>query len=165
MSTSSITDQRIFTELTAAAKKYEDWDKLKIERIHIAVMAEPFLSLVLNGKKTVESRFSLHRVAPYRRVQTGDLVLMKAGPIVGCFTVKWAQYFDLTVDSVESIRKTYGDEICSDEPFWQQAATKRYVSLLGVTDVRRLTPVTISKTDRRGWVSQKAETSSKRLSL
>lgn len=32
--------------------------------IHLAIFAEPFLSMVLSGEKTVESRFSRNRCAP-----------------------------------------------------------------------------------------------------
>src|SRR5882757_5711201 len=53
--------------------------------IHLAVFVEPYLSFVLEGKKTVESRFSVNRHAPYEQVRSGDLIVLKksSGPICG----------------------------------------------------------------------------------
>ncbi len=43
-------------------------DPARPERAHLAVMHEPYLSYVLEGRKTIESRFSRHRVAPFDQV-------------------------------------------------------------------------------------------------
>ena len=116
-------------------------------------MSEPYLSYVFEGKKTVESRFSLHKIAPYRKVKSGDIVFMKAGPIVGCFTVSWVKEFSLAEYPTEIIKKEYGDRICADDDFWRQKASKQYATLIGIEDVHRLTPVAITKHDRRGWIT------------
>jgi hypothetical protein len=143
----------IRSELNAASRLYPDWQSLiHSPRRHIAVMSEPFLSLVFEGKKTIESRFSLHNIAPYNRVAASDLVFMKAGPIVGCFTVSWIKYLDLTTHPIEEIKQLYDKEICGTESFWKEKASKRYVTLLGIENVRPLTPTSITKHDRRGWI-------------
>lgn len=115
-------------------------------------MNEPFLTYVFQGKKTIESRFSLHKIAPYQKVQSGDVVFMKAGPIVGYFTVAWVKYFNLSEYPIEKIRQEHGDEICGDADFWKAKSTKRYVTLMGIRDVKRLPPIPIEKRDRRAWV-------------
>lgn len=33
--------------------------------------------MVLNGKKTIESRWSMHKIAPYDKENIGDLILLK----------------------------------------------------------------------------------------
>lgn len=146
---------RILAELYDAGQQHSDWAGLvqSGHRLHIAVMVEPFLSLVFEGRKTVESRFSHHRIAPYRQVQPQDIVLMKAGPIVGCFTVAWVSDIDLTQTPIQHIATTYGSGICGDADFWRQKADKRYATLLGITSVRRLSPLSISKADRRAWLT------------
>ena len=60
--------------------------------IHLAVFIEPTLQFVLDGKKKVESRFSLNRCAPYKAVDEGDLILIKrsGGPIVAVAEVSEA---------------------------------------------------------------------------
>jgi ASC-1-like (ASCH) protein len=152
----SIRDATIIAQVYSCADRFDDWRALAIHQastIHIAVMSEPFLSYVFEGKKTVESRFSLHKIAPYQKVQPGDIVFLKAGPIVGCFRVGWCRYFDLTKVHIEHIATTYGEAICADKVFWQQKADKHYATLLGISEVRRLTPLKISKFDRRAWIT------------
>src|SRR5215210_2794220 len=58
--------------------------------IHLAVFVEPFLDYVLDGSKTVESRFSVNRCAPFGKVSPGDMVLLKraGGPVVGIARVR-----------------------------------------------------------------------------
>ncbi len=53
--------------------------------IHLAIFSEPYMSLVLSGEKTIESRFSRNRCAPYGEIGDGDIILLKevAGPICG----------------------------------------------------------------------------------
>jgi hypothetical protein len=146
----------ILSELCDAVKVHSNWQDLNLRTasaIHIAVMSQPFLPYVFAGKKTVESRFSLHNIAPYQKVAAGDIVLMKAGPIVGSFTAQWVKYFDLERDDIEAIITTYGDRICGDEEFWRRKSAKRYVTLIGIGDVRHLASLHISKFDRRAWMT------------
>jgi hypothetical protein len=57
--------------------------------IHLAVFIEPYLQFILDGQKTVESRFSANRSAPYQQVGKGDVVLLKrtGGPVMGVGSV------------------------------------------------------------------------------
>lgn len=149
---------RTLTELYDAAEHNPDWQAVLTgrTRLHVAVMSEPFLSYVFVGKKTVESRFSINRIAPFGRVQPGDLVLMKAGSIIGAFTVAWVKFYDLAEHPLEDIATEYGDRICADADFWLQKSGKRYASLMGISDVRHLPPMAISKADRRAWLTLEA---------
>jgi ASC-1-like (ASCH) protein len=155
------TSARILSELHDAARVYDDWAVALRGRgnLHIAVMNEPFLTYILTGEKTVESRFSTHRIAPFERVASGDEVLMKAGPLVGCFVIDWVKYYDLMQAPLDGIIAHYGEQICGDTEFWRQKADKRYATLLGIRDAQRLTPTTITKADRRGWLTLAAEPS------
>lgn len=153
-------EKRILTELQTAVQSHTDWAKLditKVPSIHVAVMSEPFLSYVFSGKKTVESRFSTNKIAPYGKAQPGDVVFMKAGWIVGCFTISWVKTFDLQEYPITEIAKEYGIQICGDEAFWRHKGTKRYATLMGITNIQRLTPVKITKHDRRAWMTLKNE--------
>lgn len=44
---------------------------------HIAILRQPFFNMVLSGEKTIESRWSIHKVAPYGKVGVGDEILLK----------------------------------------------------------------------------------------
>lgn len=143
-------------EICAAIETRNDWSLLGLDsssRFHIAVMAEPFLSYIFDGKKTVESRFSLHRIAPYEKVRQRDTIFLKSGAIIGCFTVAWVRYFDLTSVAIEKLIAEYGGAICADDSFWKQKKQKRYVTLMGIENLQKLSPLWIDKSDRRGWIA------------
>lgn len=67
-----------------------DWRRKLMQkeygRLHLAVMAEPYLTRILQGEKTLESRLSRNRIPPYGRLDVGDVVLMKkpAGTLWRC---------------------------------------------------------------------------------
>lgn len=44
---------------------------------HIAILRQPFFNMVLNGEKTIESRWSLNKVAPFNKISSGDEILLK----------------------------------------------------------------------------------------
>lgn len=44
---------------------------------HIAILRQPFFDMILNGTKTIESRFSMNKCAPYNMVKAGDIILLK----------------------------------------------------------------------------------------
>ena len=123
--------------------------------LHLAVFVEPYLEWVLHGRKTIESRFSMRRVAPYRVVSPGDLVVLKRSPgcIVGVCRVAQVQLFELNASTKEEIRTRYSVPLCAEnEAFWEIRSRFRYATLMHLTDVRRLPPFACGKQDRRGWV-------------
>src|SRR5262245_24088979 len=65
--------------------------------LHLGVFSEPYLRFILEGTKTVESRFSIKPCAPYRRVAEGDIILLKevGGPVVGLCQVGSVWYYEL----------------------------------------------------------------------
>ena len=73
---------------------------------HLAVFIEPFLTFVLDGKKKVESRFSINEAAPYRKVHRGDVILIKwsGGPVVGIAEAAEVSSYQIDQDSLRDIR-------------------------------------------------------------
>ncbi len=124
-------------------------------RLHVAVFVEPYLSYVLQGRKTVESRFSVHRVAPYSRVQRGDVVLLKqsGGPVVGLCRVATAWFYQLDRGSWKAIRTKYARAMCAvDGSFWRSRAEAAFATLMRVERPRPIEDILLMKRDRRGWV-------------
>ena len=122
---------------------------------HLAVLVEPFLGYVLSGQKTVESRFSHDRRAPYRQVESGDILVLKAasGPVVGlCLVLDvWNYRLDTTV--VTQLRREFGHALCATtEEFWSQREHANYATLMRIGRVRPLPCIPVTKRDRRGWV-------------
>lgn len=122
--------------------------------LHLAVCVEPFLRYILNGQKTIESRFSAMRCAPYQRVKIGDVVLLKraGGPVVGICQIASVRFYQLEEDSWREI-KTFASEICAEDPtFWQAREDASFATLMRIKNVKTINPIKVEKRDRRGWV-------------
>lgn len=122
-------------------------------RKHLTILKQPYLDYILSGKKTIESRFSKVRCAPFGIIKAGDVVLLKesGGRVKGEFEVAKVSFFEnISFFDLCQIRK-YENEICSylEEDFWISRSSARYVTLL----VRSYPePYAYPKQDRRGWV-------------
>jgi len=123
--------------------------------LHLAVLTEPFCSLLLDGAKTIESRFSRVRCAPYGTLAEGDIVVVKktGGPVIGAFQAGTVRSYRLTPVGVAQLRDQYAAQICADDSqFWADRADCAYATLVDVTHVRLLPAQAFPKKDRRGWV-------------
>lgn len=122
--------------------------------VHLGVFVEPFLQYILDGKKTMETRFSVVRCAPYERVEGGDVILLKksGGAVVGICRIRSVRFYRLEKDSWDEI-KTFARDICAEDPeFWEQRKRTSFATLMRIDNVKAVTPITIKKRDRRGWV-------------
>ena len=123
--------------------------------LHLAILVEPYLQFILEGRKTVESRFSVRRGAPYECVQRGDVVLLKrsGGPIVGLCQIADAWFYRLDPRSWSTIRQEFTQALCAQDPaFWQARRQASFATLMRLQHVRPLAPLPCAKRDRRGWV-------------
>lgn len=103
-------------------------------QVHLAVMVEPYLSRVLDGSKTMESRFSRKKIAPWGRVSSGDVVVLKksGGSFVAVFEATDATYVELSPDSMAQIRQAYGQALCVDDAFWQAKAECSFATMISI---------------------------------
>jgi hypothetical protein len=122
--------------------------------IHLAVFVEPYLSFVLEGKKTIDSRFSVHRHAPFEQVRKGDLLVLKqsSGPICGVCRVSHAWYYRLDPTTWCEIER-YASALCMDDSvFWAKKREASFATLIHLEDVIRIPEIAINKVDPRSWV-------------
>jgi len=130
----------------------------KQRKQHLAIFTPPFLDLILEGKKTVEGRFSKVRCAPYGAVQAGDTILMKevGGLVKGSFVVAKVESFEnLTPEKLKKLETCYSEPLCADaDPeYWQRRRASKYATLMHVANPTRYEqPFPFPKKDRRGWV-------------
>jgi hypothetical protein len=122
--------------------------------IHLAIFTEPFLSKILSGEKTIESRFSRNRCAPYGEIHDGDVILLKevAGPICGIALARRIWCFELMDEPIDRIRHRFGARICADDGFWEARADAHYATLIELDVPAAIEPISLDKRDRRGWV-------------
>ncbi|CCJ05606.1 Uncharacterized protein BN69_0155 [Methylocystis sp. SC2] len=111
--------------------------------------------MVLSGEKTIESRFSRNRCAPYGEIDDGDIILLKevAGPICGLALARRIWCYDLSTEPIDRIRHRFGAAIRADDEFWSSRADALYATLIELDAPASIAPVGCDKRDRRGWVS------------
>jgi len=124
-------------------------------RFHLAIFAEPFLSRIYTGEKTLESRITRNRIAPWDKASPGDIVFIKrsSGPVEAFFTVGSVMHFDLTQTPLEQIRDQYSAALCANEAFWQSKQTCRYAVLMQITNLTRIPPFSIDKKGMQTWLT------------
>jgi hypothetical protein len=123
--------------------------------LHLAVFVEPYLRWILQGRKTIDSRFSTRLVAPFGRIAPGDLLALKrsGGPVLGVCRVADVQFFEFAGTPWKEVLAPYAVAICADgDEFWSQRQRARYASVIQLSDVIALPGFVSKKKDRRGWV-------------
>ncbi len=125
-------------------------------------MRSSAIEAILSGQKTIETRFSKHKIAPYGEVRAGDLIYMKipGGDIVGQFKAKKVFYFEgLTAGDVDKILQEYGKQISvgyalEDEKYLEIKKSSHFGTLIFIEQSERFitSPIKIQKHDLRGWM-------------
>ena len=109
--------------------------------MHLAILREPFLQFILDGKKTIESRFYKNRCAPYNQINEGDVILLKktSGPVVGLCKVTKAWFYEMDSLSWKEIKDRYGIPLCAQsKDFWQERKHALFATLMKIDDIKRL---------------------------
>ncbi len=124
---------------------------------HLAIFKGNAGEAILSGKKTIESRFSRGKNAPFGVISAGDLVYIKPSgkDIIGQFRVKKVIFFDgLDTDDLNDVEKRYGKELAVENKYWEKVMSARFGTLIFIGDSSRFitSPVRVKKTDLRGWV-------------
>ena len=143
-------------------------DQQRTPTLHLSVFNPPYLDYILEGRKTVESRFSVVRCAPYGRVDEGDLLLLKqsSGPIVGVCMVDRVWSYELEPSTFDEIRDTFAEMLCAEDPkFWDMRQRAQYATLMRISHATAINPVHCEKRDRRGWVILSSDLQQRELAL
>lgn len=126
------------------------------KRIHVAIMVEPCLSYILDGKKTIESRFSKKKVTPFERVESKDIIILKksGGGIEGVFEAGEVCFFEqLDLQGVLELKNCYNSKICGDEEFWQKKQASKYATLIEVKSLFLCELIKVTGKNRQSWLS------------
>jgi len=124
--------------------------------VHLAIFVEPYLTAVLEGKKTIESRFAVTRRPPYHCIEPDDYILLKrsGGPILGLALAKSIHFYRLSPSVLTELRRRFARQLfAQDDDFWTQRADKHYATLIELEDTIGIKPLSIQKRDRQGWVT------------
>jgi hypothetical protein len=97
----------------------------------------------------------MRRVSPYGIVAKGDLIAVKrtSGPIVAHCSILRVTNIEVDMTTWIELKRKYADELCAPVSFWHRNRLPLYGTLLWIGEVRKMEPLSINKTDRRGWVA------------
>lgn len=109
---------------------------------------------MLEGKKTIESRFSKYKIAPYNQITKDDIVIVKksSGNVIAYFTIKEVLFLDLNTTTIDEIKIKYGNELCVDDQFWESKKGSRYATLIKIDKIIKLKPFPINKKGLQTWI-------------
>ena len=127
--------------------------------IHVAIMREPYLSYVLDGSKTIESRFTRNKCAPYQAIKAGDTIYFKksGGKIVANATVSSVKFYILSPGTIDRIFAEFGQQLRITMDFVDQKRDSKYCTLAWITGVKKINPpLPFEKKDQRAWIILKS---------
>lgn len=124
---------------------------------HIAILSKKpdYIKMILEGKKTIESRWYVNKIAPYNKISAGDVLYLKrsGGMVEGKALVsKVIQFDNLDTKTVKEIYKKYGKEIFPDlnedniDKYVEGKAKKNYCILIFLKNPKKLKHFQIDKT-------------------
>ncbi len=127
----------------------------KTLKFHLAIVDSHTATLILEGKKLIETRFSQTKQAPFGQIRSGDTILIKktGGSVVGTARASRIHFYSrLTSADIQALKEDYNDMIQADRDFWESKKNSKYATFVYLTDIRRTQEMRIQKSDRRGWV-------------
>lgn len=122
---------------------------------HIAILRQPFYDMVISGTKTIESRWSMNRCAPFNKIKVGDIIYIKqtGKPVTAKAVAKKVKFYNLTPEIVEEIRVKYGKFIGTDKfEDWQSTLNKKYCTLIWLDKVEKISPIDVPRSNGAGWI-------------
>ena len=113
---------------------------------HLAILSKKpnFLDLILNGKKTIESRWYQTKRTPWNKIKAGDTIFLKNSgePVKAKAEVSKVLQFELKDRPAESIIKEYGKRICLNST---KGLNKNYCILIFLKNPKSIKPFKINK--------------------
>lgn len=106
---------------------------------HLAILLKPYVDMVLDGRKTMESRLTRHPLPPFRCIEPGERIYIKisGGPIAATALAGEVRFFEgMTPRDVQAIRRDHNDGIRGDAGYWQRKKWSRYATLVHLRDVQ-----------------------------
>lgn len=122
---------------------------------HLVILQKPYLDAILEGTKTIESRFLKTHRQPFGSVEAADTLIFKqsSGLVRAIAKAAQVQYYEnLTPGRMAQIKAAHNSDIGGNNAYWQQKTGSSCGVLIWLTEIETIEPVRINKKDRRAWV-------------
>lgn len=122
---------------------------------HVAIMKKSWklIPKILDGRKTIESRWGVNKCSPWGKVKVGDKVYFKNSgePVtVVAEVLEIKEFENLNIKKAREIFEKYGgdDGISIDDmdTMVDWAKNKKYCTLIYLTKIKKVIPFEIDKT-------------------
>ena len=122
---------------------------------HLVIVSKPYLTRILTGEKSIESRFSKVASVPHGAVFPDDVLLLKetSGPLRAIAVVSFVStHGPLSPGQAQELMRRHQERLRLDEGFVAAKRNSRYATLMQLDGVFETPALQISKRDRRPWV-------------
>lgn len=109
--------------------------------IHIAILLKPYIRLILEGRKTMESRLTKTDRTPFGDVSPGDRIYFKAssGPFMAMAVAKSVECIgDMKPADIRGIQQRWNHRICGHDEYWQAKKNCRFATLVHLAEVEAI---------------------------
>jgi ASC-1-like (ASCH) protein len=106
---------------------------------HVAILHSEYVDAILSGEKTIESRLSVVRGAPFGKVEPGDVIHFKrsGGGFGAAAHVSGVMSFeDLRPADVRMLAKRYGAQVAAPESYWTERLESRFATFIMLSGVK-----------------------------
>lgn len=106
--------------------------------VHIAILKPPYIRQILAGFKTVESRLTRTRQAPFGEINTGERIYFKAsgGAFAAMAIARDIESFENpTPDEFTALEENFRPLVGGDDAYWQSKRTAAYLTFIHLAAV------------------------------
>jgi len=121
----------------------------------LVILKKTYVDAIIEGRKTIESRFYRTKHKWLSRIEKGDKLFLKvsSGPVAATAAVEAVKQFgNLTAGQITTLKDKYNRHILGDEKYWLEKMNSRFGILVWLKDVQQIAPRFITKADWRAWV-------------
>jgi len=124
-------------------------------RHHLVKLRQPYLGRILDGSKTIESRFTRTRKVPIGQIDPGDALWLKlsGGPVLGYAEVERFEVFDrLTPRTIRGLFTRHARAIGVGPAYAEHVSHARFGLLVWLKGVKRIEPFPMRGGTMQAWV-------------
>lgn len=109
--------------------------------IHVAILLRPYLDLVLDGRKSMESRLTRTARRPFHAIAPGERIYFKqsSGPFRATAVAGRVRFFDdLTPMKIRQLHREFNRRIRGDAEFWRRKSNSRFATLIELESIEAI---------------------------
>lgn len=121
---------------------------------HIVILKKWALEKIISLDKTIESRWSINKTTPYKKLKIGDLLYLKetGKEVTHTAVVKDVKYYELSDEIIKELLSLYGKDIGVDQSYYLKIRNKKYGTLIWLGEIKKIEPFKVKKSYGSGWL-------------